>query len=312
MAALPGREDDPNADEKAIVDVLQKVHDHLHPQKRKVYVEHPEGVKKFAEEHLMTGDDEHDRGTRLAASAAQAIMNHETEEHGAVRDIFRRRTAVIERSGIKPAKVTPEYAALGGKNPTSRADIAVTDIKTGHKHTFSVKKNDAQVASAEAGEFRALGHTAADNYSKKKDIREDVKSRVDQIAKLQKKSEMVKSDDDYYKTAKKANDILQKLRADHPKWEEHVGREAATGHGKFGKGQEGSADNMLTYNDKTGEAKIWKSEDGTSPYPGGLKMEIRAGKGRKGKRNPDDAPGTDSRARRQIAFRVEPLKKKAK
>jgi hypothetical protein len=309
MAALPGRENDPNADEKSIVEILHSLHEHPDAKKRTTYINHPEGVRRYAEDHLMTGHDEYDRGTRLAASAAQAIMNHSTQEHGTVRDIFKRRTAVIERSGIRPAVVQDEYKKLGGKNTTSRADITISCFKTGAKHSFSVKKGDAQFASAEAGEFASLGHAATDAYTRDPKIKDDIKKRINSISSLQKKSETAASDEEYYSHAKKANDILQKLRRDHPQWEHHVAREGSTGHAKFGKGQEGSADNLLSYDDKTGEAKIWKSEDGGTPFPNGLKMEIRAGKGRKGTRDPKEAAkGIDTRRRRQIAFRAEPLK----
>lgn len=309
MAALPGREKDPNADEKAVVDILQRIHDHPNEKERRQYIEHPEGIKHYVEKHMMSKNEEYNRGTRIAASVAQAIMNHGTREHGNVRDAFRRRTAKIERSGAKPSKVKDDYKKLGGKNATSRADITVSCSKTKAKHTFSVKKNDAQVASAEAGEFRSLGHHAAEKAGRTKEEKEDIKKRVDKISHLQKKSEEAKDDEEYRQHTKKSNETLQKLRKDHPTWEHHVAREASTGHGKFGKGEEGSADNMLSYNDKTGETKIWKSEDGGTPYPDGMKMEIRAGKGRKGKRNPKDKPGTDSRKRRQAAFRAEPKRK---
>lgn len=308
MASLPGYKNDPNADEKTMVDILKRVHDHPNEKERRTYVEHPKGVMKYAEDHMMSKDEEKNKGTRLAASAAQAIMNHSSKEHGSVRDIFRRKTAVIERSGIKPAKVKEKYKTLGGKNTTSRADIAITCSKKGSKHTFSVKKGDAQFASAESGEFRALGHAATDSYTKDENVRKDIKSRIDHISKLQKSSESAKSDDDYHEHSRKANAILQKLRKDHPKWEHHVAHEASTGHAKFGKGEEGSADNLLSYNHKTGEAKVWKSEDKGTPFPGGVKMEIRSGKGRKGKRDPNSK--VDKRSRRQIAFRAEPLRSK--
>lgn len=306
MAALSGRGSDPNADEKTIVDILQRIHDHGSTKERNAYIRHPQGVLKYAEDHMMSGHAEYDAGTRAAASAAQAIMNHETKEHGAVRDIFKKRTAEIARSGIQKAEVQPEYKKLGGKNPTSRADIAIRDTESGANHSFSVKKGSAQVASAESGEFTALGHAAVDKYTKDPKVRADLKARIKKIAAIQKASETAANDDEYREHSKKANNLLQKLRKEHPQWEHHVSAEASTGHAKFGKGREGSADNMLSYDEKTGEAKIWKSEEGGTPYPYGVKMEIRAGKGRKGKRDPKSK--IDKRARRQIAFRVEPNK----
>lgn len=308
MAALPGREKDPNADEKTIVDILEKIHNHKNEKERNHYISHPQGVISYVEKHMMTGKKDYDRGTRLAASAAQSIMNHESKEHGKIRDIFKRRTAKIERSGNKPSFVQEKYKNLGGKNSTSRADISVFCEKTKAKHTFSVKKNDAQVASAESGEFRALGHVAAEKTGKTNKHVEEIKARVDKIVDHQKKSENAKDDNEYRTHATKANGILQQLRKDYPEWEHHVAREAATGHEKFGKSKEGSADNMLSYDDKTGKTKIWKSEDKESPYPNGMKMEIRTGKGRKGKRNPKEK--VDTRRRRQIAFRAEPIRTK--
>ena len=307
MAALVGRGSDPNADEKSIVDILNGLHSHSNAKQRSKYIEHPEGVKHYAEKHLITGDEEYDKGTRIAASAAQALMNHKTKKGESIRDLFRNKKAVVARSGITSAKVTPGYSALGGKNATSRADITVSGSDGKTKHTFSVKKNDAQVASAEHGELRGLMHSGIDSYTKDENVRRDLKGRVDAIAKIQRMSEKAKNDDDYKKHAKTANRVLQKMRAEHPELEHHVAREAATGHAKFGKGGEGSADNMLSYNDKTGEAKLWSSESKGSPY-GKLKMEIRAGKGRKGKRDPNAPAGVDTRARRQIALRVEPGK----
>jgi len=307
MAMLAGRGSDPNADEKAIVDILQRIHNHPNAKERSRYIDHPQGAHQYAQKHMLTGNDEYDRGTRTAAAAAQAILNHSSKRHGSIKDIFKKRNAVIARSGITAAKVTPEYQKLGGKNATSRADITVSSADGKSKHTFSVKKNDAQVASAESGELRSLGHAATDSYTTHEPTRRDIKSRIDAIAAIQKKSESVKNDDEYRKHAKTANRILQRLRADHPEWEHHIGREAATGHAKFGKDQEGSADNMLSYNEKSGEAKIWKSESKGSPYSK-LKMEVRAGKGRKGKRDPNAPAGVDLRKRRQIALRVEPGK----
>jgi len=304
MAKLIGRGEDPNADEKEIENIFSRVQSHPNKKERDHYTSHPEGIKRFAEKHLMTGNSDRDTGTRIAANAAQQLMNHKSKKHGSVRSIIRAGGSV-KRSGATAAKVRPEYSSLGGKNSTSRADIAVFDKKGKQKHTISVKKDDAQVASAESGEFRSLGHAAADRMHPK--VRDAVKKKVDAISKMQKASSNAKSDDEYKSHAKKANAALQRLRQDHPEWEHHVAREAATGHAKFGKDSPGSADNMLTYSGKTGEAKIWNSEKTGSPYKG-LKMEIRAGKGRKGKRNPKDKPGTDSRARRQAAFRVEPKK----
>lgn len=306
MASLVGRGSDPNADEKEIEGIFSKLQSHPNKKERDEYISHPEGVKRFAEKHLKTGKEDYDEGTRIAASAAQSIMNHSSKEHGSVRDVIRK-GGTVRRSGATAAKVRPEYAALGGKNATSRSDLAVVDHKGKQRHTISVKKDDAQVASAEHGEFRSLGHSAADRI-KDEGRRTDIKKRIDSIAKIQRSSSSAKSDDEYKTHARKANSMLQKLRKDHPDWEHHVAREAATGHAKFGKGSEGSADHMLSYNGKTGEAKMWSSEKSGTPYSNGLKMEIRAGKGRKGKRNPKDKPGTDSRARRQIAFRVEPMK----
>jgi hypothetical protein len=304
MAKLIGRGEDPNADEKEIENIFSKVQSHPNKKERDHYISHPEGVKRFAEKHLMTGDSDRDTGTRIAANAAQQLMNHKSKKHGSVRSIIKS-GGNVKRSGATAATVRPEYSSLGGKNSTSRADIAVFDKKGKQKHTISVKKDDAQVASAESGEFRSLGHAAADKMHKT--VRDAVKKKVDAISKMQKVSSTAKSDDEYKSHAKKANSALQKLRSDHPEWEHHVAREAATGHAKFGEDSPGSADHMLTYNGKTGESSIWSSEKSGSPYKN-LKMEIRAGKGRKGKRNPKDKPGTDTRARRQIAFRVEPKK----
>lgn len=306
MAALVGRGSDPNADEKEVENIFNKLKSHPNKKERDSYISHPEGVKRFAEKHLKTGKEDYDQGTRIAANAAQAIMNHSSKTHGSVRDIIKK-GGTVKRSGASAAKVRPEYSSLGGRNATSRSDLAVVDHKGKQRHTISVKKDDAQVASAEHGEFRSLGHAAADRI-KDENRRTDIKKRVDSIAKIQRASSSAKSDDEYKSHSRKANSILQKLRKDHPDWEHHVAREAATGHAKFGKGAEGSADNMLSYNGKTGEAKMWNSEKAGTPYSSGLKMEIRAGKGRKGKRNPKDKPGTDSRARRQVAFRVEPMK----
>jgi hypothetical protein len=307
MAKLIGRGKDPNADEKEIENIFSRVQSHPNKKERDHYTSHPEGIKKFAEKHLMTGNNDRDTGTRIAANAAQQLMNHKSKKHGSVRSIIRTGGSV-KRSGATAATVRPEYSSLGGKNSTSRADIAVFDKKGKQKHTISVKKDDAQVASAESGEFRSLGHAAADRLHPK--VRDVVKKKVDAISKMQKASSNAKSDEEYKSHAKKANASLQRLRRDHPEWEHHVAREAATGHAKFGKDSSGSADNMLSYNGKTGEAKMWNSENEGSPYSNGLKMEIRTGKGRKGKRNPKDKPGTDSRARRQAAFRVEPKKNK--
>ena len=306
MAAVPGTKKDVNGDEKLIEKIgalrgkgsheerfnraSNDPNHHLHPKNYTHAGSNEDGPRRGGGD---VTDHETYRNTGRALARALDTIGKKDKKVAAM---YKSGKYTVKRAGATAAKVNPAYASLGGRNSTSRADIEISSHDGKHVRRISVKQGSAQLASAEGGEFRALGHHAAESVTKNEGKRKEIKSSIDKISSLQKAAKTTSDPKKHAKQISDANRIWNSVRTAHPKIEHHIAHEAAFGHHKFGEGNAGSADHMVTYNPSTGESKVTSPGDEIKVK----KMEIRKGKGKTGSRaNPK------ARKQRDHAFRID-------
>jgi hypothetical protein len=205
-----------------------------------------------------------------AADTMHALANHPAFAN-AIKNGARARV-----TGAEPGQLSDTWKKNGGKNKTSKADVVIGgDGDKGGKLTLSLKKGDSQLMSGESAETRATYDHASnrlmqENPEFKNEHKTGVMNRINEITShmdsmvpsrilenatasgmkipQEKVDEYIRSEQ--LRHNEQANKKMKKLHADYPDLEKHVIYEAATGHGKFGRNNIGTARFLVTTHKK--------------------------------------------------------------
>ena len=197
-------------------------------------------------------------GTRTAAHEASyykelsdsAHTIHALANHPSIQNTFKNGSH-IEVMGAARGSLSDTWKNNNARNATSKADIHITDSKTGEVHRVSLKKGKSQLMSAETNEFSATLHHAISQYAKtNKEFtsaqQESVRKKVNQISEHMNAAKGL-SKEDQRPSQMKAQSLMDDIHNEHPDLLNHASYEAASGEGKFGgKHSEGSARYVVT------------------------------------------------------------------
>lgn len=275
-SGLPNKERDKvMKSPKTLQDWIAKAKtDENHP----LHISHHFGTEGFRKGDMSNLDGYH-KELHDAAYMVHALTNHDSALEGkkSLKQAFAERAPAKVTGASKPV-ISDDWKSKGGSDATSKADLVISDRDMGgeHHHTISLKKGDSQLMSAQSGEFRTTMHAAIDNYTKDAKVRKNLKDRVENFAQLQKTHRNAKNDAERDQLVAQKQKIINDIHKEHPELLQHVAYEAATGHGKFGHGAEGTAQYLCTFDDK-GYGHVHNTETSTEPI---AVSTIRAAKGK--------------------------------
>lgn len=213
---------------------------------------------------------------------------HDIASHPAFKDTVKNKHHASVQ-GATRASVSSTWTKHNAKNATSKADIAIG------AHTVSLKKGDSQLMSAGGEETKAVYDHAmrgmvTHNHASEAD-HVDVMSKMDQLHKHLSAMKDTQDDDEKRKHRDAGQAIVNDIHARHPKLSRYVNYEAATGHGKFGTHQTGTARFLVTSTNHgsthihdTAEDDIGKASELPTPRvalpkgsgrPGNVKLDYR-------------------------------------
>lgn len=216
-----------------------------------------------------------------AAATVHALANHPSLAAGGVARV----------TGAESGNLSDLWKANGGKDRTSKADIIIQNGET--QHPISLKKGDSQLMSAQPNEFMATyDHATRQHMQNNPKFKESHrKSVMDRVNKIAQNMEAMKtaSRDEQIRLKNEAQQHINDIHTEHPGLLDHVHYEAATGHGKFGQGQAGTARYLVT--SMPGGSHIHDTETGHEPIvasvprvalpkgrnrPGNVKIDYKA------------------------------------
>lgn len=264
------------SDEHAFVNVWNHAVHHDHAQSRekmhaeidkaKTDTKHPLNYRKISSAGFKgktkrnSSPEKYYKELHRAADTIHDVANHK-DFHDAVKNKER-----AESTGKLRNKVSDSWKRHGSTNTTSKADIKIG------KHAISYKKSGgSQLMSSEPAETRATYHHAADALHKAGHINADQHSAITRH--VNKVAHHLAAMKNSTSTAEKrihrdaAQSHINAAHAVHPKLNNFVHHEAASGHAKF-TGGEGSATHVVTsHSAKTGSASIKHVDDYKTSKP---------------------------------------------
>jgi len=214
-----------------------------------------------------------------AASTVHSLANHPSFKN-AVKLKLEAKVA-----GSSRAKVSPLWQKNGAKNATSKADIVIGSRESGEHHPISLKKGDSQLMSAQPEEFVATYDHATNEHMRtnpsftqahKNKIMNAIREVGKHMQKMKGKKPAAQG-----KLREEAQEVVTAIHKAHPGLLKHVHFEAATGHGKFGYGEEGTARHLVT--SMPDGAYIHDTLTGHEPIIAGVpRIALPKGEGRPG------------------------------
>lgn len=214
-----------------------------------------------------------------------AATIHGLANHPSFKEAVKRKLHAEVTGGNAKSKLSSTWESHGAKNKTSKADIEIGERGSEHFHPISLKKGDSQLMSAQPEEFHATYEHATSEHMKENSKFKDhhkkvVMEKVAQISKHLKAMSGAHSDQQR-KHRDKAQELMDSIHKDHPGLMQHVAFEAATGHGKFGHGQQGTARHLVT--SMGASAHIHDTHTGNQPIEVGVpRIALPKGDGRPG------------------------------
>lgn len=242
---------------------------------------------KRTEEHR----DSYYQELKDAAHTVSAIASHPSMKH------LLKNGGDAEVTGAARGKISDAFRAHGATAATSKADLHITDKKTGVVHRISLKKGESsQLMSAQPNEFHAtIAHAVEQHAKSDPNFTAEHKADVIEKSKLVSKhmNDMNGASPEKQEQLRiKAQKIMDDIHKQHPNLLQHIHHEAATGKGKFGgHGSEGSAQFLVTTTSKG--AHVHDTVTGTHPIsaspiriarpkgdgrPGNAKIDYKVGK----------------------------------
>ena len=223
----------------------------LEIEKAKDDITHPLNAHNAPKEGFTNGKRDHEayyKELHHVADAVHAVANHPSFQ-AAVKKKMKARavggdrgvlTDVWKKNGSKP-----NTAAA-----TSKSDVIIGDHTTDDHHSISLKKGKAQLMSAEPEEMLATYDHATNEHMKtnrhfKHEDKEHVMGAIRAVAEHMHATKN-KSKAKQIGMLKEAQAVIDAVHEAHPGLLKHIHHEAATGHGKFGYGQKGTARHIVT------------------------------------------------------------------
>lgn len=151
-------------------------------------------------------------------------------------------------TGASRGKLSDIWKKHGATNSTSKSDIMIGSGK--NAISVSLKKGDSQLMSAQPEEMKATYDHATNEYMTKNpnftaEHKADIMDKIHQVHEhlyaMQNANKNTQKE-----LAAKAQTIINNIHKDHPLLIDHISHEAATGYGKFGRNQTGSARFLVT------------------------------------------------------------------
>ena len=211
---------------------------------------HPLNAKNAPKEGFHKGirnEDAYYNELHHAADAVHALANHPSFKE-AVKNRLKANVAGNERVNLS------DLWKKNGSREGSAAAIGKADIIIGNRsgvhHAVSLKKGSAQLMSAGPQEFVSTYDHATDEHMKvnpefKQQHKNEVMHAIRELSKhLNAMAGKKKSTQE--KMAKEGDTLIKAIHDKHPGLAKHVHFEAATGHGKFGYGEPGTARYLVT------------------------------------------------------------------
>ena len=182
-------------------------------------------------------------------------------------------------SGASRGKLSSIWAKNGATNATSKADVIIGE---GNKaRNISLKKGDSQLMSAQPEEMTATYEHAVNEHMKvntnfTEQHKEEVMGKIAQVHKhLHAMNGATPEEKENLR--KKAQNIINGIHKEHPKLIDHFAHEASTGHGKFGRNQEGTARFLVTTTENG--AHVHDTETNNKPIVPGAVPRVASPKG---------------------------------
>lgn len=219
-------------------------------EKAKKDKKHPLNVKNAPSEGFKGGvknAEAYYNELHHAAATVHGLANHPSFKEAVKRKLVAK---VSGAKKIKSEQLSHTWQSSGAKDGTSKADIEIGERGSEHFHPISLKKGDSQLMSAQAEEFHATYEHATSEHMKdnpkfKEHHKKVVMEKVAQITKHLKA--MAGAHPEKQRSHRdKAQGLIDSIHKDHPGLLHHVAFEAATGHGKFGHNQTGTARHLVT------------------------------------------------------------------
>ena len=227
--------------------------DHLHTEIEKAKKDKNHPLNFANAQHGFTGGkkpehtDAYYKELHHAADAVHGLANHPSFKQ-AVKQKYKARV-----TGAEAGKLSDTWKKSGAKNTTSKADVVFQHPSNpeGKNIPVSLKKGDSQLMSAEANELHATYSHAVAEHAKvnQKFTPQHQKKVMDRIKKVADNLNAMKNTndkDEQRRLRDEAQDHINAIHKEHPGLLSHVAHEAATGHGKFGHGQTGTARVLVT------------------------------------------------------------------
>lgn len=227
--------------------------DHLHNEieKAKKDKNHPLNFNNAQEGFTGGKKPEHQEAyykeLHHAADAIHGLANHPSFKE-AVKQKYKARV-----TGAEAGQLSNTWKKSGAKNTTSKADVIFEHPSKPKEKNIpvSLKKGDSQLMSAEANELHATYSHAVSEHANvnKKFTPQHQKKVMDRIKKVANNLNAMKNTgdkDEQRRLRDEAQAHIDAIHKEHPGLLSHVAHEAATGHGKFGHGQTGTARVLVT------------------------------------------------------------------
>lgn len=269
------------------------------------FLKHPDNIRAEIEKakkdknHFLNVKDAPSEGFKGGVKNAAAVAGYYHELHHAAATVYalakhpsfkqavkrKLKARVAGGQKIKRDNLSPTWQHAGAKDGTSKADIEIGERDTEHFHPISLKKGDSQLMSAQPEEFHATYEHATSQHMKdnpkfKEHHKRAVMERVMQISKHLKAMAGARPEKQRMHRDK-AQELINSIHEEHPDLIHQVAFEAATGHGKFGHGQPGTARHLVT-SLGTG-AHIHDTKTGQEPIQVGVpRIALPKGTGRPG------------------------------
>jgi hypothetical protein len=180
-----------------------------------------------------------------AAEAVHGMVKHPAFK-AAVKGKWKARV-----TGAEAGNLSDTWKKSGAKNRTSKADVVLDHPKGKESLPVSLKKGDSQLMSAEPNEFHATySHAVAEHAKANKNFTPEHQKKVmSKVKKVQANLDAMKNTTDKSEQRRlrdEAQGHINNIHKEHPNLLQHVAHEAATGHGKFGHKQTGTARVLVT------------------------------------------------------------------
>jgi len=223
---------------------------------------------------------------RHAAHAVHGMANHPSFKKAVAQKYQARVT------GSEAGQLSDTWKSSGAKNTTSKADIVLSHPKKPEERMgISLKKGDSQLMSAEPNEFHATySHAVAQHAKANRGFtaqhHREVMGHVEKIQSNLNAMQYTNDRNELHRLRDEAQQHMNDIHEKHPGLLQHVAHEAATGHGKFGHGETGTATHLVTT--IAGQAPhIHDTETNNQPIKVGI-PRIALPKGKKNKKKSDE------------------------